>query len=153
MQSLLDKWQNARPRRILIERQVKDLNDIMAIELAYDKKLQTIMARVHGRLKVEDIEKSMHMVLTSSDIPSDANTLWDITEMEFESVDLELQQQIVEMRKKFDIQRGKAKIALVSNYPLGEVIVKLFLVLMEEISQDVKAFETREQAIHWFQQV
>ena len=124
----------------------------MAIEFTYDKQLQTLIAQVHGYLKFEDIENFMHKVLTSEDIPSDANTLWDITKMEFDNIDMELQQKIVEMRKKFNLQRGKAKIAIVSNYPLGDIIVKLFLVLMEEISQDVSSFKTREEAMLWFNQ-
>ena len=35
---------------------------------------------------------------------------------------------------------------------LGEVLVKLFLILMEEISQDVNSFKTREEALLWFEQ-
>jgi hypothetical protein len=124
----------------------------MSIEFTYNKQLQTLIAQVHGYLKFEDIEHFMNEVLTSEEIPSDVNTLWDITKMEFDNIDMELQQKIVEMRKKFNLQRGKAKIAIVSNYPLGDIIVKLFLVLMEEISQDVSSFKTREEAMLWFNQ-
>ena len=75
----------------------------------------------------------------------------DLTEMNFDTVDLELQQKIVKMRTKFDLQRGDAKIAIVSNYPLGDVLVKLFLILMEEISQEVSSFKTKDDAMEWFQ--
>ena len=124
----------------------------MAIEIAYDKQFEFLLARVHGYLSFEDIQDFMTQVLSSEDIPSDANTLWDITEMEFDNIDLDLQTKIVGMRKKFNIQRGNAKIAIVSDYQLGEVLVKLFLILMEEISQDVSSFKTRDEAMLWFNQ-
>ena len=121
----------------------------MAIELTYDKQLKIIIARVHGYLSVENIENFLNKVISSTEIPSDANTLWDITEMKFDNIDIEFQQQIVNLRSKFDTQRGQAKIAIVSNYPLGDVLVKLFLILMKDISQNVMSFKTSEEAIHW----
>jgi len=124
----------------------------MAIELTYDEPLQILTARVHGYLSIEDIQNFMSEILASEDIPSDANTIWDITEMEFDNIDIDLQTKIVEMRKKFNIQRGNAKIAIVSDYQLGDILVKLFLVLMKDISQEVKAFKTREEAMGWFEQ-
>ena len=123
------------------------------IELTYDKQLEFLLAQVHGDLSFEDVQGFMTEVLSSEDIPSEVNTLWDATEMEFEKMDYDLQAKIVEMRKKFNLQRGNAKIAIVSDYQLGEVMVKLFLILMEEISQEVKSFKTREEALLWFKQV
>ena len=123
----------------------------MAINFTYDNEHQVITAQVHGDLLSEDIERVMGEVLSSKEIPSNANTLWDLTEMNFDTVDLELQQKIVKMRTKFDLQRGDAKIAIVSNYPLGDVLVKLFLILMEEISQEVSSFKTKDDAMEWFQ--
>ena len=124
----------------------------MAIELTYDQQLKYLLARVHCYLSFEDIQNFMSEVLSSEDIPSEANTLWDITEMEFDNIDYDLQTKIVEMRKKFNVQRGNAKIAIVSDYQLGEVMVKLFLVLMKEISQDVNSYKTRDEAMLWFKQ-
>ena len=124
----------------------------MTIELSYDKQHQILNADVHGHLKFEDLEHIMSKILTSAEIPSDANTLWDITDMQFDNIDIEFQEKIVEMRSRFDSQRGKAKIAIVSTYPLGEILVKLFLVLMKDISQDVSSFKSREDALLWFEQ-
>ena len=122
----------------------------MAIELTYDQQLKFLLAQVRGYLSFEDIQDFMSEVLSSEDIPSDTNTLWDITEMEFDNIDYDLQTKIVDMRMKFNVQRGDAKIAIVSDYQLGVVIVKLFLILMEEISQDVNSYKTREEAMLWF---
>ncbi|MCW8924224.1 MAG: hypothetical protein OQK69_11445 [Gammaproteobacteria bacterium] len=124
----------------------------MAIELRYDQQFKYLLAQVNGYLSFEDVQNFMVLVLTSDEIPSDADTLWDITNMEFDNIDLDLQTKIIEMRKKFDDQRGNAKIAIVSDYQLGEVLVKLFLVLTEDIKQDVNAFKTREEAMLWFAQ-
>lgn len=122
----------------------------MAIELTYDQQLKFLLAQVRGYLSFEDIQDFMSEVLSSEDIPSNTNTLWDITEMKFDNIDYDLQTKIVDMRMKFNVQRGDAKIAIVSDYQLGEVIVKLFLILMEEISQDVNSYKTREEAMLWF---
>ncbi len=123
------------------------------IELTYDRQLEFLLAQVRGDLSVQDVQGFMSEVLSSEDIPSEVNTLWDATEMEFDKMDYDLQAKIVEMRKKYNLQRGNAKIAIVSDYQLGEVMVKLFLILMEEISQEVKSFKTREEALLWFKQV
>ena len=124
----------------------------MAIELTYDQQLKFLLAQVHGHLSFEDVQNFMSEVLSSEEIPSDVDTLWDITEMEFDNIDYDLQTKVVEMRMRFNVQRGDAKIAIVSDYQLGEVIVKLFLILMEQISQDVNSYKTREEAMLWFGQ-
>ena len=121
------------------------------IELTYDNQLEFLLAQVHGDLSFEDVQGFMTEVLSSEDIPSEVNTLWDASKMKFDKMDYDLQSKIVEMRKKYNLQRGNAKIAIVSDYELGEIIVKLFMILMEELSQEVKSFKTREEALLWFE--
>ena len=123
------------------------------IELTYDKQLDFLLAQVRGYLSFEDVQGFMTKVISSEDIPSEANTVWDVTEMEFDNIDIDLQMKVIEMRKKFNAHRGDAKIAIVSDYKLGEVMVKLFLILAKELSQDVNSFKNREEAMLWFEQV
>ena len=55
----------------------------MAINFTYDNEHQVITAQVHGDLLSEDIERVMGEVLSSKEIPSNANTLWGFNRNEF----------------------------------------------------------------------
>lgn len=121
----------------------------MSYRLTYDKSLNILTAKIVGYPSFEDFQQVMYEITQSSEIPSDVNTLWDISDMEFDSIDLEFGQSLVEMRKKFNTQRGAAKIAIFSNYKLGEPLVKLFLIISKDISQSIRAFTTLEETQSW----
>lgn len=121
----------------------------MSIVLTHDKQHNILTAKITGYISLDDFQQVMHQIMTSKDIPSDVNTLWDISEMNFDAIDFEFEQALVNMRKAFNKERGAAKIGIYSDYKLGEPLVKLFIILSKDISQAIKAFTTIEETHKW----
>lgn len=122
---------------------------IMAIEFVYNNQNNILTAKVKGCLDIDEFEVFMKNLVSATDIPSDVNALWDIREMEFDNIDFEFENRLVERVKQFANVRGTAKAAIVSNYTLGYPLIKMLVILLEEISRNVKAFEVVEEAEHW----
>jgi len=121
----------------------------MSVKLTYDEAPNILTIKIIGTPSLDDFKNVFQKIMFSSDFPYDVNTLWDISEMDFETVDIEFEQALVEMRKPFNQQRGEAKIAIYSNYKLGEPLVKLFLILAKDISQAMRAFTTLDETRSW----
>lgn len=121
----------------------------MSIVLTHDKQQNILTAKITGYTSLCDFQQVIHQIMTSKDIPSDVNTLWDISEMNFDAIDFEFEQALVDMRKEFNKERGAAKIAIYSDYKLGEPLVKLFIILSKDISQAIKSFTSIEETHQW----
>lgn len=121
----------------------------MSIVLTHDKQHNILTAKISGNTSLEDFQQVIHKIMTSKDIPSDVNTLWDISEMNFDVIDFEFEQALVDMRKEINKERGSAKIGIYSDYKLGEPLVKLFIILSKDINQATRAFTTIEETHQW----
>ncbi|VAW58933.1 hypothetical protein MNBD_GAMMA11-1885 [hydrothermal vent metagenome] len=122
---------------------------LMAIEFVYNNQHRILTGKVSGRLIFEEVELAMKNIVTSVDIPSESNTLWDAREMEFDNIDFEFENQLIDMIKNFNTARGMAKVAIVSGYELGAPLIKLFVILLGETSRNVQSFKTIEEAEWW----
>ncbi|VAW62141.1 hypothetical protein MNBD_GAMMA10-823 [hydrothermal vent metagenome] len=121
----------------------------MAIEFVYNNQHKILTGKVSGRLLMDEVESAMKNIVTSADIPSDSNALWDVGDMEFDNIDFEFENRLVELIKNFNAARGMAKVAIVSGYELGAPIVKIFVILLSETSRNVRSFKTIEEAELW----
>ena len=121
----------------------------MSVKLTYDEVPNILTIKIIGTPSLDDFKNVFQKIMFSTDFPYDVNTLWDISEMDFETIDIEFEQALIEMRKPFNQQRGEAKIAIYSNYKLGEPLVKLFLILAKDISQAMRAFSTMDETRSW----
>ena len=121
----------------------------MSVKLTYDEAPNILTIKIIGTPSLDDFKNVFQKIMFSTDFPYDVNTLWDISEMDFETIDIEFEQALIEMRKPFNQQRGEAKIAIYSNYKLGEPLVKLFLILAKDISQAMRAFTTLDETRSW----
>jgi len=91
----------------------------------------------------------MEEVMSSKEFPHNVNVLWDLTEMEFDNIDINFQKKLIALRQKRDKQRGTAKLAIVSDYILADPLIKLYTILSADLSQIVKTFRTIEDAQLW----
>jgi len=121
----------------------------MPITIAYDKDKEILFSYVVGEITAEQHEQCLTEIMQSSDIPSNANALWDLMEMDFSVVDIELEKEIIKVREILNERRGNAKVALVSNYKLGEPMLKLFTILAKHLDQPIRVSTTREEAALW----
>ncbi len=121
----------------------------MAIEFVYNNQHNIVTALIEGALSLDAFELFMKNLINSEDIPSDVNILWDIRTMEFGNIDFEFESHIVEFFKKITDARGSGKSAIVSDYTLGEPLVKMLIILMKDVSDNLSAFKTIEEAELW----
>jgi len=121
----------------------------MAINFEYNSKQNFLLVKVVGEIKVEDYSNLMNIELPSKNVSIDTNAIWDLSEMDFSVLDIELEREINKEREKIDEKRQGTKIALVSDYDLGEPILKLFLIISQHLSQEIRVMKTIKQAREW----
>ena len=121
----------------------------MAIKFEYDRDQNFLLIKVIGEIKVEDYSNLMKVELPSRNIPIDTNAIWDLSEMDFSVVDIELERKINKVREKIDERRQNTKVALVSDYDLGGPILKMFLIISQHLSQEIRVIKTIKEARQW----
>jgi len=121
----------------------------MAINFEYDRDQRILLLKVIGEIKVEDYSNLMKIELPSRNIPIDTNAIWDLSEMDFSVIDIELERQINKVREQIDERRQDTKVALVSDYDLGEPILKMFLIISQHLSQEIRVIKTVKKAREW----
>lgn len=121
----------------------------MPIKLEYDRAHNILKIHAYGTITLDNVEQGMKQVFESSEYPSDINTLWDVRQLDFSELDLDLIKGIVLLRKKYDAERDGAKIAILSNYALAGPLVKLYTILTRGLRQSNKVFTTEDSAMLW----
>ena len=121
----------------------------MAINYDYDSDNKILLIKVIGEIKVEDYSNLMNIELPTNGIPIDTNAIWDLSDLDFSVVDLELEKKLNKVREQIDKKRQGTKIALVSDYDLGEPILKMFLIISQHLSQELRIIKTVEEAREW----
>ncbi|HED34885.1 MAG TPA: hypothetical protein ENJ08_11870 [Gammaproteobacteria bacterium] len=121
----------------------------MAIEFVYNNQHNIVTTQIRGALALDEIEFFMENLINSKDIPSDTNILWDIRSMEFGNIDFEFENHVVAFFKKIIDARGAGRSAIVSDYTLGEPLVKMLIILMKDVSENLNSFKTIEEAELW----
>ena len=125
----------------------------MAINFEYDIDQNFLLIKVVGEIKVEDYSSLMKVELPSRNIPIDTNAIWDLSEMDFSVIDIELERQINKVREQIDERRQDTKVALVSDYDLGEPILKMFLIISQHLSQEIRVIKTVKEAREWLSEI
>lgn len=90
----------------------------MPIQYTYETSSEILVVKIQGLITLDEMQKAMLDILSTPSIPETTNALWDVNEMKFSNITLELQQQIIDLRRQIDARRGHAKIAIYSSYTL-----------------------------------
>ena len=112
-----------------------------------------MLGEMFGVLTAREYEDSYVEILESDDIPSDANTLWDLRKLYFSSMDIDSMKSIVEVRKKYRHLRGNAKLAFLIDDEAKSKFMKLFSTMSEfgDTGQDMRTFYDQDEAITWLE--
>jgi len=124
----------------------------MPINFEYDSNQNVLLIRPVGEINSEEYSNLMKFELPSRNIPINTNAIWDLSEMDFSVLDIELEREIIKEREKIDKDRQGTKIALVSDYELGEPMLKMFLILSKSLGQEIRVIKTIEEAMNWLSQ-
>ena len=123
----------------------------MPIDFEYDKQAKLLNVKLTGVVSLDEMEQAMKQMLSADEIPSDTNALWDLRDMSFNNITLELQQSLIEIRKQFDKKRGNARIAILSDYELANPLIKMYTILSKDLSQVTRVFMLEDEARAWLQ--
>lgn len=121
----------------------------MAITESYDKELNILTLKIVGYLKLNEYEDALIQLINSRKFPENANTLWDLRDMEFDNIDLAFQQKVIQLHKQLNNPRKLANIAIISDYELGSPIIKLFILQATNIYNSMHVFKTVDEGIAW----
>jgi len=121
----------------------------MPIELKYNKKLNYLLIVAKGHPTTEEADRGMDEICNSGEMPANVNSLLDMRELLFDHIDFEYLNRFVKIRKKYDKQRGMAKVALLSGSTLAAPLIKLFTILSRDLSQRLQVFKSVEEAELW----
>lgn len=121
----------------------------MPIKFHYDPEIKILMAKFEGQLSLAEIRDSFMLLVGDPEIPSHANALWDVSDMEFNNVTIEFQREVIEMRRQHAARRQPAKIAILCTYTLAEPLVKMYTILCKELGEDARVFMQQAEALEW----
>ncbi len=120
----------------------------MPIDMTYDKSSKLLTLKVTGTVELDEMVDTLDNFM-NSDIPSDTDAIWDLSDMEFNNITYELQQRLIDARRRFDEKRGDAKIAIICDYSLAEPLLKMYIILSKDLSQVTRMFMSKAEAMEW----
>ena len=121
----------------------------MPIEFKYNKNLKYLYITTSGNPTIEEAEQGMYEICNSQTMPANVNSLLDMRELSFSHIDIDYIKRFIVIRKKFNNDRGKAKVALLSNSAIAAPLIKLFTILSSDLRQKLHVFKTVQEAELW----
>lgn len=121
----------------------------MPIKFHYDPQIKVLMARYEGLISLAEMQESFMLLIGDPDIPSHANALWDVSDMEFNNITIDFQREVIEMRRQHAARRKPAKVAILCTYILAEPLVKMYTILSKELGEDARLFMHESEALAW----
>lgn len=121
----------------------------MPINFHYEPRLKVLMVKLEGLVSLPEMQDALMQVVSASDIPSHANALWDVSDMEFNNITIDFQRELIDMRRQHATRRQPAKIAILCTYTLAEPLVKMYTILCKELGEDAQVFMHEAEALEW----
>ena len=120
----------------------------MPVHFKYNNNNNVLYGSIEGQLTIDEVRLMMEELVVSKDFASDVRALWDLRKLNFTNIDANFERQLILLRKSFP-ERGKAKIALVSNVDLSFGMRKMYEMLADDIHQNMKVFSNFTDAENW----
>jgi len=120
----------------------------MPIEFNYENGI--IYGAFKSPLSLDEIKRAIALLAKSTQFPADANTLWDLREMDFTQVDHDMERQLVEIRRQYP-ERGQARIAFVVDNDLAFGMMRRYEMLSVHLPQQICVFREYAEAEAWLQ--
>ena len=105
--------------------------------------------RASGALSFEEFAFVLETILTSKEYPVNINTIWDLREADFSSVDSQFWERIIEYRKEFT-ERNNCRSAMIVSKDLQYGMSRMFEITSEgNIPQQVRVFRDFSEGENW----
>jgi len=120
----------------------------MSIEINYDETKKILIGVINGKVSVKQFQGAIKEILTSSSFAPDTNTLWDLNDLDFSSMDSDMQREFIRIRKNLP-ERGNAKLAFVAGCDLSYGMMRMYETLSSELEQVIMVFRDYDAAEQW----
>jgi len=120
----------------------------MSVEFHYKNSI--VYGAFKSPLNLDEIKKAIALLTKSTQFPADANTLWDLRELDFTQIDHEMERQLVAIRRQYP-ERGQARIAFVVDTDLAFGMTRRYEMLSANLPQQIRVFRDYAKAETWLQ--
>lgn len=121
----------------------------MHIELAWDTENRIIRANVSGAFDAPVFASHLKAFLDATDIPSNADALWDFRRLDFSTLTLEQLDRYVEHRTALEAYRAGCHAAFVVEGNMQHIAMRLFDLRSDGLRQTRRIFDDMETAERW----
>jgi len=118
----------------------------MPVEFHYKNSI--VYGAFKSPLNLDEIKKAIVLLTKSTQFPADANTLWDLRELDFAQIDYDMERQLIAIRRQYP-ERGQAKIAFVVSSDLGFGMMRRYEMLSDNLPQHIRVFRDDAKAEAW----
>jgi len=120
----------------------------MPIEFNYENGI--VYGAFKSPLNIDEIKKAIALLTQSAQFPADADTLWDLRELDFAQINHDMERQLIEIRQLFP-ERGQARIAFVVDTDLAFGMTRRYEMLSANLPQQIRVFRDYAKAETWLQ--
>lgn len=120
----------------------------MAVHCEYNSDKKILECVIEEKLTIDVFRSTLNMIVNSEEYPPDTNTLWDLRNFDFSTIDAETQRQWVDLRKKHP-ERGKAKMAIVVDSDMNFGKSRMYEMWSSELPQRMRVFRDYPEALAW----
>ena len=121
----------------------------MADGIDYDGAEGVVRITLSGAFCVEDFRRAMDEVVRLRESVGPTHALWDVTELDFSRIDIEVLRRSSELRAGYAPRRGGERVAVLVAGPIEQSIMELYLDLAEDPDTLQRVFLDREAAELW----
>ena len=119
------------------------------VDIKWDAEKRIILARVAGPASVTDYAARFKAFMDTGEAPPDANTVWDLRDLDFHPFTSEVMEEYVATRSEFEKRRGKAEIAFVVRDEMQLRMLKLMLERTAMFQRNSRVFFDIDEAVDW----
>ena len=121
----------------------------MPIHIHYNPELNYIVLKPVGVLTIKMLSDLDGPLISSEEFPPDVNTIWDMRETDYSNINKTFLEELIELRNRNYLVRGKAKLAYVASSDFEFGITRMYEMLSVNIKQKMHIFRTIEEAETW----
>ena len=121
----------------------------MPISVDYDPDRGFLICSVRGEFELDAFQSFLEELTSSTTIAHGINTLWDLRQMDFSSVDADHIQRILAIRRRFRARDATARVALVVSQDLGFRMSRTYEALAVIMPTRICVFRRYEEAEQW----
>ena len=115
----------------------------------YDEAERVVRITLSGVFCIDDFRRAMDEVVRLRETVGPTHALWDVTDLDFSGIDIDVLRRSSQMRAGYAPRRGGERVAVLVAGPIEQSIMELYLDLAEDPRTPQRVFLDREAAEHW----